>query len=93
MLFAILSLSLQLLHSVAAKRVFMLKDSVVDIGNDHFAVLINSEGQYSIWQAEKPIPEGWTQVGSAGSKEYCLSYIEKRWLDMKPTSLLSQLRQ
>jgi MbtH protein len=61
------------------------------IDGDDFKVLINVEGQYSIWPSGKAIPEGWSYAGFSGSKESCTSYIDQNWLDMRPTSLISRV--
>ena len=50
-------------------------------------VVVNQEGQYSIWPTDRPIPLGWREAGKAGSKAECLSYIEEVWTDMRPLSL------
>jgi MbtH protein len=50
-------------------------------------VLVNHEGQYSLWLADREAPAGWTEVGKPGSKEECLAYIEEVWTDMRPLSL------
>ena len=56
--------------------------------NTTYIVVINHEEQYSIWpQWKKEIPLGWKAVGKFGSKEECLTFIEKVWTDMRPLSL------
>lgn len=50
-------------------------------------VVKNHEDQYSIWPAERPLPAGWQQVGTPGSREECLAFIEGAWTDMRPRSL------
>lgn len=52
-----------------------------------FLVVINYEEQYSIWPKYKKIPHGWKPIGGPRTKEQCLSYIEKVWVDMRPLSL------
>lgn len=52
-----------------------------------FDVVINTEAQYSIWPAGKPLPEGWSSVGMQGEKAACLDYIRTNWVDMRPLSL------
>ncbi len=52
-----------------------------------YRVVVNHEEQYSIWFADREIPEGWRAVGIEGSKAECLAYIEKVWTDMRPLSL------
>jgi MbtH protein len=52
-----------------------------------YLVVVNHEEQYSIWLADKPIPNGWTAVGTKGKKPECLAYIKEVWTDMRPKSL------
>jgi MbtH protein len=51
-----------------------------------FSVLINHEGQYSLWPQFAPIPDGWSEVLRAGRQE-CMDYVEQNWTDMRPRSL------
>ena len=62
-----------------------LNDFTVDGGI--FIVLINDEGQYSIWPAGKTVPEGWSCIGSIGLKAECIAFVEANWTDMRPRSL------
>lgn len=57
------------------------------IDGDLFKVLINAEGQYSLWPSLKECPNGWTEVGFVGSKEACSGYVDTHWTDMRPNSL------
>ncbi len=57
------------------------------IDGDLFIVLVNQEGQYSIWPAKKDVPLGWTSVGFSGSKQEVSAYIDEHWTDMRPISL------
>lgn len=50
-------------------------------------ILVNGEGQYSLWPADRVPPRGWSQAGPQGTREECLSYIEEAWSDMTPRSL------
>lgn len=52
-----------------------------------YEVVVNDEGQYSIWMSIKPIPPGWSKVGVSGDKESCLDHIAAAWTDMRPVSL------
>jgi MbtH protein len=52
-----------------------------------YTVVMNAEEQYSVWLAESPIPEGWSEVGKRGSKAECLAHIGVVWTDMRPLSL------
>ena len=55
--------------------------------DNSYVVLVNDEGQHSLWPAAKAIPQGWTRVGPEGGKAECLQYIETHWTDMRPLSL------
>jgi MbtH protein len=52
-----------------------------------YEVVINQEGQYSIWPANKIVPNGWSTVGTQDTKEACLAFISEVWTDMRPISL------
>lgn len=50
-------------------------------------VVVNDEGQYSTWSADRELPAGWKPTGFQGGKEECLSHIEEVWTDLKPVSV------
>ncbi|WP_080517059.1 MbtH family protein [Allorhizobium ampelinum] len=52
-----------------------------------YAVIVNEEGQHSLWLAEKPIPRGWRLQMGPDSRETCLQYVDSNWTDMRPLSL------
>lgn len=52
-----------------------------------YSVVVNHEGQYSIWPSGKQVPPGWTAVGQEGEKAICIQYIEQVWTDMRPATL------
>jgi MbtH protein len=54
---------------------------------EHF-VLVNEEGQHSLWPAFAEVPAGWTVVHGRASRQECLAYIEEYWTDMRPKSLI-----
>jgi MbtH protein len=56
-----------------------------------YEVVVNDEGQYSIWPAHRTAPQGWRAAGKQGSKDDCLSYIASVWTDMRPLSLRRQM--
>jgi MbtH protein len=61
--------------------------NVFDDETIEFLVLVNHEGQYSLWPAFRATPEGWTQAGPAGARQDCLDWIDAHWTDMRPASL------
>ncbi|MFJ4715421.1 MbtH family protein [Streptomyces sp. NPDC088785] len=52
-----------------------------------YAVVVNDEGQHSIWPAHRDVPAGWRDIDVRGSREECLDHIEREWTDMRPLSL------
>ncbi len=53
-----------------------------------YHVVVNEEGQYSIWRSHLPIPEGWRAVGEPGTEQECLDQVAVLWTDMRPLSLI-----
>lgn len=58
-----------------------------ELMSESFVVVCNHEEQYSIWWADREVPQGWREAGKSGSKEECLTYIDQVWTDMRPLSL------
>jgi amino acid adenylation domain-containing protein len=54
-------------------------------------VLVNGEGQYSLWPSTLPAPEGWTIVLRESDRVTCLSLIRSAWTDLRPNSLVSTM--
>ncbi|ANA78648.1 MbtH domain protein [Paenibacillus vortex V453] len=52
-----------------------------------YVVLMNHEGQYSLWPAFAAIPDGWTQALGLSTREECMTYINENWVDLRPRSL------
>lgn len=52
-----------------------------------YRVLINDEGQHSLWPAFIVAPAGWKIAKESSSRAECLRYIEENWTDMRPNSL------
>jgi MbtH protein len=53
-----------------------------------YLVLVNDEGQHSLWPEFAEIPAGWTRVFGPGSRQDALEYVEQNWTDMRPASLV-----
>ncbi|ARF76831.1 MbtH family protein [Kitasatospora albolonga] len=56
--------------------------------NGTYLVLVNDEGQHSLWPAFAEVPGGWTVARTEGSRQDCLDYVERNWTDLRPKSLL-----
>ncbi|GAS84232.1 MbtH family protein [Paenibacillus amylolyticus] len=58
--------------------------------DSNYLVLMNDEGQYSLWPASIPVPAGWTQMLGKAKRRVCLDYIAEQWTDLKPLSLCDE---
>ncbi|MEU6716641.1 MbtH family protein [Nonomuraea sp. NPDC046802] len=56
--------------------------------NGSYLVLVNDDGQHSLWPAGIDVPSGWRVALQASSRASCLDYIETHWTDMRPASLV-----
>lgn len=57
----------------------------------NYFVLINDEGQYSLWPEFADVPAGWTIAHGKDGRQACLDYIETNWTDMRPRSLVEAM--
>ncbi|MFE2373282.1 MbtH family protein [Streptomyces sp. NPDC059398] len=52
-----------------------------------YLVLVNDEGQHSLWPAFADVPDGWrTALPGSGHAE-ALAWINEQWTDMRPRSV------
>ncbi|WP_327110319.1 MbtH family NRPS accessory protein [Nocardia sp. NBC_01730] len=56
-----------------------------------FYVLINEEGEHSLWPVVAAAPGGWTIAYGAADRKSCLRYVETHWVDMRPKSLIEAM--
>jgi MbtH protein len=56
-----------------------------------YFVLINEEGQHSLWPVFADVPEGWEIIFGEDGRQECLDFIEKNWTDMRPNSLIKAM--
>ena len=56
-----------------------------------YLVLVNGEGQHSLWPEFAEVPGGWTTVSGPGGRQECLDYINDSWTDMRPKSLIEAM--
>ncbi|MBB5935353.1 MbtH family protein [Streptomyces zagrosensis] len=56
-----------------------------------YLVLVNDDGQHSLWPAFADVPEGWIAVHPEDTRQACLDYIEKNWTDLRPKSLIKSM--
>ncbi|MFR9750894.1 MbtH family protein [Nocardia sp. 004] len=59
-----------------------------DDDDAQFYVLINEEGEHSLWPIFAAVPGGWTIAHGAADRASCLQYVQDHWVDMRPKSLI-----
>ena len=64
-----------------------------DDENGPFHVVVNDEGQHSLWPAFAAVPGGWQVTLAAASRQDCLDHIEQNWRDLRPRSLQRAMEQ
>ncbi len=56
-----------------------------------YLVLVNDEGQHSLWPAFAEVPAGWAVAHPEGTRQACLDYVEQNWTDLRPKSLIATM--
>jgi MbtH protein len=56
-----------------------------------FVVLVNDEGQHSLWPVLVDVPDGWRVVFGEAGRQECLDFIEGSWTDMRPKTLIEAM--
>ncbi|MEV0401884.1 MbtH family protein [Actinoallomurus sp. NPDC050550] len=58
-----------------------------------YLVLVNDEGQHSLWPTFIDVPAGWTIAHGEDTRQACLDYVNEHWTDMRPKSLIAAMEQ
>jgi MbtH protein len=59
---------------------------------DHpYLVLVNDEGQHSLWPHFIAVPAGWQVIHGPAERASCLDFIGQNWTDMRPNSLIAAM--
>jgi len=56
-----------------------------------YHVLVNDEGQHSLWPSFREVPQGWAIKFKSATRAACLDYINQNWTDMRPKSLIDKM--
>jgi MbtH protein len=75
------------------KRYDGLVTNPFDDPDANYLVLVNDEGQHSLWPVFVDVPEGWQTVFGEAARHDCLDYIEKSWTDMRPRTLIAAMAE
>ena len=60
--------------------------------NGEYHVLINAEGQHSLWPSFIQVPDGWKIIHKSDNRSACLQFINTHWTDMRPNSLVDSMK-
>ncbi|MCG5218592.1 MbtH family protein [Streptosporangium sp. KLBMP 9127] len=52
-----------------------------------FLVLVNDEGQHSLWPEFAAVPAGWIIAFGPAGRAACLDYVTAHWTDLRPRGL------
>jgi MbtH protein len=58
-----------------------------------YLVLVNSEGQHSLWPTFLDVPTGWIVAHNEDTRQGCLDYVKENWTDMRPYSLIKVMSE
>jgi MbtH protein len=70
-----------------------MSGSPFDDPDGRFLVLVNGEGQHSLWPSFAEVPGGWTVAQEETDRESALDYVNRHWTDMRPRSLIRDLER
>ncbi|MYS93153.1 MULTISPECIES: MbtH family protein [Streptomyces] len=62
-----------------------------DDADGRFLVLVNDEGQHSLWPSFADVPGGWSIAFEENTRAACLEYVEANWTDLRPRSLAESM--
>jgi MbtH protein len=49
-----------------------------------YLVLVNEQGQHSLWPTSIAVPAGWSSALGPASRQSCLDHVEANWTDLRP---------
>ncbi|MFD8495077.1 MbtH family protein [Amycolatopsis sp. NPDC059657] len=56
-----------------------------------YLVLVNDEGQHSLWPSFATVPAGWTVALAETDRQSALDHITANWTDLRPKSLIEAM--
>jgi MbtH protein len=62
-----------------------------DVQDGTFSVLVNDEGQHSLWPDFAEVPAGWTVAHGPVGRDDCVEYVNANWTDLRPRGLATRL--
>lgn len=62
-----------------------------DAQDGTFSVLVNEEGQHSLWPDFAEVPAGWTVAHGPTDRAACIAYVNEHWTDLRPRGVAARL--
>ncbi|GLZ36649.1 MbtH family protein [Actinokineospora sp. NBRC 105648] len=56
-----------------------------------YLVLVNDEGQHSLWPSFAQVPAGWSVALAETDRQSALDYVTANWTDLRPKSLVEAM--
>lgn len=60
-----------------------MRTNIFDRDEESFLALRNQKGEYSLWPARLPAPDGWASAHGPTDRAACVTYIEEHWSEMR----------
>ncbi|HEU5331345.1 MAG TPA: MbtH family protein [Actinocrinis sp.] len=67
-------------------------DNPFDDTEGRFLVLVNDEGQHSLWPSFAELPAGWRGACGPTDRQSAMDYVEENWTDMRAKSLIAAMQ-
>ncbi|WP_447040843.1 MbtH family protein [Streptomyces sp. DSM 118878] len=58
-----------------------------------YLVLVNDEGQHSLWPSFVDVPAGWLVALKETDRQSALDFVNENWTDMRPKSLIDAMEK
>ncbi|HJP77757.1 MAG TPA: MbtH family protein [Pseudonocardiaceae bacterium] len=58
-----------------------------------YRVLVNDEGQHSLWPEFIDVPPGWQPAFGPATRAECVEYVDREWTDLRPASLIAEMAE
>jgi len=56
-----------------------------------YRAVLNDEEQFAVFPQHMPLPAGWRDTGTVGTRDEILAHIKRVWSDMRPLSVRLQI--
>jgi MbtH protein len=55
---------------------------MTEYGMTEYDVVVNDDGQYSVWAVGTEPPAGWHRTGFTGTRAECLAHVDDVWTEV-----------